>query len=58
MKKLDLDGRNNCAAQQFGEMAGSVLNSSLVLRLNFGAKLDICALKSTSSPRSKTVGRM
>jgi len=41
--------------QQFGKMAGSVLNSTAVLRLNFCAKLNICASIPATSPSSKTL---
>lgn len=37
-------------------MAGSVLNSTPVLRLNFCAKLNICAYKSATSPSCKPLG--
>jgi len=43
------------AQQQFGKMAGSVLNSTAVLRLNFCAKLNICASISATSPSCKTL---
>ena len=36
-------------------MAGSVLNSTAVLRLNFCAKLNICASISATSPSCKTL---
>ena len=36
-------------------MAGSVLNSTAVLRLNFCAKLNICASISATSPSRKTL---
>jgi hypothetical protein len=36
-------------------MAGSVLKSMAVLRLNFCAKLNICALISATSPSCKTL---
>ncbi|WP_312752664.1 hypothetical protein, partial [Epilithonimonas hominis] len=39
--------------QQFGKMAGSVLNSTAVLRLNFCAKPNICASISATSPSCK-----
>ena len=42
-------------AQQFGKMAGLVLNSKVVLRLNFCAKLNICAWISATSPSCKTM---
>jgi hypothetical protein len=35
-------------------MAGSVLNSTAVLQLNFCAKLNICASISATSPSCKT----
>ena len=35
---------------RFGNMAAEVLNSSSVLRLNFCAKLNICASISATSP--------
>jgi len=38
------------AQQQFGKMAGSVLNSTTVLRLNFCAKPNFCASISATSP--------
>jgi len=41
--------------RQFGKMAGSVLNSTAVLRLNSRAKLNICASISATSPSCKTV---
>jgi len=41
--------------QQFGKMAGSVLNSTVVLRLSFCAKLNICASISATSPSCKTL---
>lgn len=34
-------------------MAGLMLNSTVVLRLNFCEKLNICASKSATSPRRK-----
>ena len=39
--------------QQFGKMAGLVLNSTEVLRLNFCTKLNICASISATSPSCK-----
>jgi hypothetical protein len=36
-------------------MAGSVLNSTAVLRLKFSAKLNICASISATSPSCKTL---
>jgi len=41
--------------QLFGKIAGSVLNSTAVLRLNFCAKLNICASIPATSPSSKTL---
>jgi hypothetical protein len=43
--------------RQFGKMAGLVLNSSSVLRLNFSAKLNICTSISATSPSCKNVVR-
>ncbi|MBS1782693.1 MAG: hypothetical protein JSS78_06485 [Bacteroidetes bacterium] len=40
---------------QFGKMAGLVLNSTAVLRLNIYAKLNICASISATSPSCKNV---
>ena len=39
-------------------MAGLVINSTAVLRLNFCAKLNICALISATSPSCKTLGNI
>lgn len=36
--------------RQFGKMAGLVQNSTVVLRLNFCAELNICASISATSP--------
>ncbi|MBK9299790.1 MAG: hypothetical protein IPN14_04065 [Bacteroidetes bacterium] len=47
--------KNNIVQQQFGKMAGSVLNSTAVLRLNICAKLNICASISATSPSCKTL---
>ncbi|WP_312356770.1 hypothetical protein, partial [Empedobacter sp.] len=41
--------------QQFGKMAGLVLNSTAILRLNFCAKLNNCASISATSPSCKTL---
>src|SRR5690606_6284473 len=41
---------------QFGKMAGLVLNSSSVLRLDYSAKLNICASISATSPSYRNVG--
>jgi len=41
------------AQQQFGKMADLVPNSTAVLRLNFCAKLNICASISATSPSCK-----
>jgi len=46
------------AQQQFGKMAGLVLNSTAVLRLNFCAKLNICTSISATSPSCKTLADM
>lgn len=45
----------NGIQQQFGKMAGLVLNSTAVLRLNFCAKLNNCASISATSPSYKTL---
>jgi len=37
-------------------MAGSILNSMAVLRLNFCAKMNICPPKFSTSPGGKTLG--
>jgi len=46
---------NTAGNRQFGKMAGIVLNSTAVLRLNFCAKLNICASISATSPSCKTL---
>jgi len=46
------------AQQQFGKMAGLVLNSTAVLRLNICAKLNICASISATSPSCKPLAVM
>ena len=43
------------AQHRFGNMAAEVLNSTAVLRLNFCAKLNICASISATSPSRKTL---
>ena len=52
LKNNYLNKKTN-AQQQFGKMAGLVLNSTAVLRLNFCAKLNICASISATSPSCK-----
>jgi len=47
--------QNYGTKQQFGKMAGSVLNSTVVHRLNFCAKLNICASISATLPSCKTL---
>ena len=54
LKNNYLNKKTN-AQQQFGKMAGLVLNSTAVLRLNFCAKLNICASVSATSPSCKTL---
>jgi hypothetical protein len=41
-------------AQQFGKMAGLVLNSRSVFQINFSVKLKVSALKTATSPSFKT----
>ena len=55
LKNNYLNKKTN-AQQQFGKMAGLVLNSTAVLRLNFCAKLNICASISATSPSCKPLG--
>lgn len=43
------------ANRQFGKMAGLVPNSTIVLRLNNSAKLNICTSISATSPSAKTL---
>ena len=52
LKNNYLNNKTN-AQQQFGKMAGLVRNSTAVLRLNFCAKLNICASISATSPSCK-----
>jgi hypothetical protein len=46
---------NNHTQQQFGKMAGSVLNSTFSFQMNFSAKLKVNALKSATSPSCETL---
>jgi len=50
------DGRQNTSCQQqFGKMAGSVLNLTFGFQMNISAKLKVSASKSATSPSCKTL---
>jgi hypothetical protein len=46
---------NNHTQQQFGKMAGSVLNRAFGFQMNISAKLKVNALKSATSPSCETL---